>query len=35
MKIWTNLMNPYLGKRRIEKIETIYENIDTELIWLV
>lgn len=33
--LWTNLMNPYLGKRRIEKIETIYENIDTQLIWLV
>ena len=33
--LWTNLMKPYLGKRRMEKIETIYENIDTELIWLV
>lgn len=33
--LWTNLMISYLGKRRIEKIETIYENIDTELIWLV
>jgi len=33
--LWTNLMMTYLGKRRIEKIELIYENIDTELIWLV
>ena len=33
--LWTNLMKPYLGKRRMEKIEMIYENIDTELIWLV
>jgi len=33
--LWTNLMKPYLGKRRMEKIETIYENINTELIWLV
>lgn len=32
--LWTNLMKPYLGERRMEKIEMIYENIDTELIWL-
>lgn len=32
--LWTNLMKPYLGERRTEKIEMIYENIDTELIWL-
>ena len=33
--LWTNLMKPYLGERRMEKIEMIYENIDTELLWLV
>lgn len=33
--LWTNLMKPYLGERRMERIEMIYENIDTELIWLV
>lgn len=31
--LWTNLMKPYLGERRTEKIEMIYENIDAELIW--
>ena len=33
--LWTNLMKPYLGERRLEKIGMIYENIDTELLWLV
>jgi len=28
-------MKPYLGERRLEKIGMIYENIDTELLWLV
>lgn len=32
--LWTNLMISYLGKRRLEKIEMIYENIDTKLIWI-
>lgn len=32
--LWTNLMKPYLGERRMGKIEMIYENIDTELVWI-
>ena len=32
--LWTNLMKPYLGERRLEKIEMLYENVDTELIWI-
>ena len=32
--LWTNLMLPHLGIRRQEKVQMIYETIDTELVWI-